>query len=157
MWVIWERRLLGNVPRFGGWHLFFMHELSIATSIVEIVREEVSAAGGGRVIAVTVRTGRLASVHESALRSAFDVAIADTPLAGAELRVVAVPVRIFCRSCAGERELPGIGSLACPACGNVSGDIRAGTELELESIEIDSSDTSPMGTATMKPVEIATP
>ncbi len=114
-----------------------MHELSIATSIVEIAREEVAAAGGGRVVAVTVRVGRLASVHEVALRSAFEVATADTPLAGAELRVVVVPVTIRCASCDGERELAGIGSLACPTCGRPSGDIRAGNELEVESIEIE--------------------
>ncbi len=134
-----------------------MHELAIATSIVEIAAGHVVEAGGGRVLAVTVHVGRLASVHEAALRSAFDVAIADTPLAGAELRVVAVPVRIFCRSCADERELPGIGSLACPTCGDVSGDIRSGTELELESIELEPPDTSAIGTATMEPVEIANP
>ena len=133
-----------------------MHELSIATNIVEIAREHVSGAGGGRILAVTLRVGRLVSVHEAALRSALEVASAETPLAGAELRIVVVPVRIFCESCAGERELAGIGSLACPACGRLCGDIRAGTELELESIEIEPSDTSPIGTTTMEPVEIAT-
>lgn len=134
-----------------------MHELSIATSVVEIAIDHARAAGGGRVLAVTLRVGRLASVHEAALRSAFEVASVDTPLDGVELRIVVVPIRIFCGSCAGERELPGIGSLACPTCGRLCGDIRSGTELELESIEIEPSDTSPIRTATMKPVESATP
>lgn len=135
-----------------------MHELSIATSIVEIAAGHVLEAGGGRVLAVTVRVGTLASVHEAALRSAFDVAIADTHLAGSELRVVAVPVRIFCRSCAGERELAGIDSLACPTCGTVSGDIRAGTELELESIELEPLSAAAAGPVSpMEPVETATP
>jgi hypothetical protein len=35
-----------------------------------------------------------------------------------------------------EVDLPGIQSLACPACGTTSGDIRAGRELDLESLEI---------------------
>ena len=121
-----------------------MHELSIATSVVEIVTGHVRAAGGGRVVGVTLRVGKLASVHEVALRSAFEIATADTPLAEAELRIDLVPVTIFCGPCGGERELPGIGSLACPICGRPSGDIRAGTELDVESIEIEPLDTSPI-------------
>ena len=128
-----------------------MHELSIATNIVEIAAGHVLEVGGGRVLAVTVRVGRLASVHEAALRSAFEIATADTPLAGAELRVIVVPVTIFCESCAGERELAGIGSLACPSCGRLSGDIRTGTELEVDSIELE-----PLETAAIAPVENAT-
>jgi hydrogenase nickel incorporation protein HypA/HybF len=114
-----------------------MHELSIATSIVEIARGHAWAAGGGRILAVTLRVGRLASVHEAALRSAFEIATIETPLAGAELRVIVVPVTIFCALCAAEKELAGIGSLACPTCGRPSGDIRTGTELEVDSIEIE--------------------
>jgi Zn finger protein HypA/HybF involved in hydrogenase expression len=37
-------------------------------------------------------------------------------------------------------ELPGIQRLACPACGTPTGDIRAGRELDLETIEVVDAD-----------------
>ncbi|MFM7108844.1 MAG: hydrogenase maturation nickel metallochaperone HypA [Planctomycetaceae bacterium] len=113
-----------------------MHELSIAARVVEQAAERCRAEGGHRVAAVTLRIGRLACVGTDALRFAFEHLRAGTPLDGAALRIVEVPVRIWCRACAAEAELPGIQSLACPACGTPAGDLRAGRELDLDSIEI---------------------
>jgi len=113
-----------------------VHELSIATTIVEAVTDHLREAGGGEVAAVTLRIGRLSCVHGDALRFSFDLVREGTPLAAAELRVVEVPVAIWCPSCQAEVELPGIQSLACPACGTKSGDIRRGRELDLEFIEL---------------------
>jgi len=115
-----------------------VHELSIATNVVDIARHHARDAGAGRVVAVTLRIGRLSCVHEDALRFSFGLVSEGTPLAGAALRIVAVPVRIWCAGCRAEFELPGIQRFACPACGRPSGDIRAGRELDIESIEIES-------------------
>ena len=113
-----------------------MHELSIARSVVEAASEHARAAGAGWVSAVTLRIGRLACVHEDALRYGFEILREGTPLAAAELRIIAVPVRIWCPACAAEFDLPGIQRFACPTCGQLSADIRAGRELDLESIEL---------------------
>ncbi len=115
-----------------------MHELSIANSIVEIAAEHARQQGGSRVTGVTLRIGRLSCVHEDALRYSFDLVSEGTPLAGASLAVIEVPVRIWCPDCRSEVELPGIQRFACPACGHLSGDIRAGRELDIESIQIES-------------------
>jgi hydrogenase nickel incorporation protein HypA/HybF len=113
-----------------------MHELSIASSIVEIAGEHVRRGGGGRVARVTLRIGRLSCVHEDALRYSFDLVTEGTPLANATLAVIEVPVRIWCAICQAVVELPGIQRFACPACGHLSGDVRAGRELDIESIQI---------------------
>jgi hydrogenase nickel incorporation protein HypA/HybF len=113
-----------------------MHELSIATSIVEAVTGQLQEHGGGRVAAVNLRIGRLSCVHEDPLRFSFDLVREGTPLEAAELRIEEVPVAIWCPSCEAERELPGIQSFACPACGTRSGEIRRGRELDLDSIEL---------------------
>ena len=76
-------------------------------------------------------------VQEGMLRSSFDLASAGTELLGARLEIIDVPVRIWCPDCSAERELPGIQRFACPECGRLSGDIRAGRELDLESIEME--------------------
>ena len=85
-----------------------MHELSIASRVVELVGEQVCAAGGGRVAAVTLKIGALSCVHEDALRFSFNLVRDETPLADAELRIVPVPVVIWCSPCGREVELPGI-------------------------------------------------
>ena len=122
-----------------------MHELSIASRVVELVGEQVCAAGGGRVAAVTLKIGTLSCVHEDALRFSFNLAREGTPLADAELRIVTVPVMVWCAACGREVALPGIQKFACPECGTPSGDIRAGRELDLESIEL-ADGTAPIDT-----------
>jgi hydrogenase nickel incorporation protein HypA/HybF len=113
-----------------------MHELSIASNVVQLAAQHAAEHGGGRVAAVTLRIGRLSCVHEDALRFSFDLVREGTPLEAAELRIVAVPVAVWCPTCHMERELPGIQRLACPICDTPSADIRAGRELDLESIEL---------------------
>jgi hydrogenase nickel incorporation protein HypA/HybF len=117
-----------------------MHELSIAMKVIEEVERLRGRSGGGRVIAVTLRIGRLSTVQEGALRYSFSLAGEGTAVAAARLEIIDVPVRIWCAACATERELPGIQRLACPDCGHLSGDIRAGRELDLESIEFEAPD-----------------
>lgn len=114
-----------------------MHELSIAASIVEQASEICRRSGGIRVSAITLRVGRLAGVHLSALRFGFDLVAADTPLAAAQLTVVEVPVRVWCPACCTEVELPGLQRFACPACGLPTGEIRTGRELEIESLALE--------------------
>lgn len=116
-----------------------MHELSIAARLVELVSEHVRAAGGGVVTAVTVRVGRLTCVHSAALASGFTAFREGTSLAAADLRIVDVPVRVWCPTCTAEVDLPDISRLSCPRCGTCTGDIRAGRELELESIELEAA------------------
>lgn len=113
-----------------------MHELSIATTVVAVASRHAAAHPGCRVAAVSLRIGRLTCVHEEALRFAFAIAREDTPLADAELRILSVPVRVWCPRCGDERELPGIQRLACPVCGEPTGDIRAGRDLDIESLEL---------------------
>ena len=117
-----------------------MHELSIAIRLVDIAAEHCRAAGGAGVAAVTVAIGPLAGVHADALRTAFAVAREHTPLAEADLRIRHVPVRVWCPACAAERDLAGLVPLACPACGTPTGDIRGGTELDLESRDVVAAD-----------------
>lgn len=113
-----------------------MHELSIATNVVDIASRHAAEHGGGSVTAVTLRIGRLSCVHEDALRSSFAIVREGTPLARAELRIVTVPISIWCSACQAERELPDIQRFACPICGAPSADIRTGRELDLESLEV---------------------
>jgi hydrogenase nickel incorporation protein HypA/HybF len=111
-----------------------MHELSIAMRVIDLAEIHWQAAGGGRVTSVRLRVGRLAGVVPDALRTALAMAAEGTPLEAATVEITEVPVRIWCPACAREVDLPGIVPLACPVCGTRSGDVRAGDQLELESL-----------------------
>lgn len=119
-----------------------VHELSIAASIVKAASEHLRQLGGGRIRSVNLRIGALSCVHEDALRYGFALVREGTPLATATLAITAVPVRIWCPGCRLESELSGIQRFACPACGHLSGDVRAGRELDIDSLEIETEGTA---------------
>jgi hydrogenase nickel incorporation protein HypA/HybF len=113
-----------------------MHELSIAKSLVELATEHAANAGADKITSLTLRIGALSCVHRRALEFSFELVTKDSILNGAELRIIDVPVTVFCVPCGQEVRLPGIQSFRCPICNTPSADIRAGKELDLDSIEI---------------------
>ncbi len=114
-----------------------MHELSIAMSLVEIASEEAARLGSPRVIAVHVRVGALSGVVPDALRFSWQLATADTAIAGAALRIEEVPVTIYCERCAAERTLPSPQRFRCPVCDDLAGQVRGGRDLALAALEVD--------------------
>jgi hydrogenase nickel incorporation protein HypA/HybF len=113
-----------------------MHELSIARLVVELAAEQAEQVGASRIAKVNLRVGALTSVHRSALEFGFAVASSGTMVDGAELQITMLPVAIYCPRCGIVVDLPGIQQMKCPVCGEFSGDVRQGQELELESIEV---------------------
>lgn len=109
-----------------------MHEYAIAEGVIGVA---VDNAGGRRVAAIDLRVGHLRQVVRSALDFAFEVAAAETPAEGAELRVTEVVPRVRCRTCGAETEAPEL-PLACGRCGGFDVTVLAGEELEVESIEV---------------------
>jgi hydrogenase nickel incorporation protein HypA/HybF len=86
---------------------------------------------------VHLRVGALAGVTKDALLFCYDIAAADTVLAGSKLIVNEIPVVIYCAVCREERELQDVQLFCCPVCDTPSGEIRRGRELEIQSILID--------------------
>ncbi|MEV5175429.1 hydrogenase maturation nickel metallochaperone HypA [Streptomyces flaveolus] len=112
-----------------------MHELSIATAIVEQAAEIARADGVTGVAAVTVRVGELAGVVPDALHFAFEVARDGTALAGARLIVEQVTARAWCEGCAEEFTLGMPPFFWCPRCDRPSQELRGGRELEITDVE----------------------
>ena len=117
-----------------------MHELSIASSIVDSVTESLAAYPGARVVEVRLRVGALAAVVEDSLQFCFGLATEGTPLAGARLAVKTLPVVVYCTGCARSDEIAGVQSFRCPTCGELTMDLRQGCELEIEAIEIEEAE-----------------
>lgn len=68
-----------------------MHELSIAVALVELACEETARLQLGRVRSLHVRVGRQSGVVKEALLFSFDVACAETGVAGATLEIEDTP------------------------------------------------------------------
>ena len=133
--------------------LSLMHELSVASSIVEAVAESAATYSGTRVKQVRLRVGALASVVEDSLQFCWELATEGSPLAGAALVINNLPVIVHCAACGVDAEIEGIQNLRCPRCGELSADIRQGRELEIESIEIEEPEPKEAAMRVASPVE----
>ena len=112
-----------------------MHELSIMTHLLEGVEKEAHRRGARGIRRIDLVIGeRLGVVHESLL-FCFDVLSAGTLAEGARLEVRRVPMRFACAE-HGEygRQDDDFG---CPICGRVGALTEQGSELLVESMEIE--------------------
>lgn len=113
-----------------------MHEFSIATSLLEIVSQEALACQGAKVKAVRLKIGTLSGVVPEALEFAFQVLSEGTVAEGARLVIERVALCIACNAC-GTASTPADPFILCPLCGSGDVEIRAGRELDIESMEIE--------------------
>ncbi len=112
-----------------------MHELYLAESIIDIVRDYASRDGFKRVNSISLSYGRLSCIESKTLQFAFDVQAKGTPAEGAGLDFRILPAVIHCFSCGMDLEVKShTGS--CPACGGQEVVLTAGTE-ELKILELD--------------------
>jgi hydrogenase nickel incorporation protein HypA/HybF len=120
-----------------------MHELSIVSSVVDSVIESMEAYPGARVLEVRLRVGALAAVVEDSLQFCYEIATRETPIEGSRLVVKIVPVSVHCVACDRIGELESLQSFRCPYCGELTGDVRGGREMDIEAIEIEDAKEAP--------------
>ncbi|MDB5326185.1 MAG: hypA [Phycisphaerales bacterium] len=114
-----------------------MHELSIATSLVDAVVGHLIESGGGSVRRVVVEVGELSGVVPAALQSAFTFAHRqEVSLEGATLEIRPVAVTLFCQACDREHPAVGVNALRCSECGASSSRVVRGRELDIVAIEV---------------------
>ena len=108
-----------------------MHELSVATAIVDVCAQR---AAGARILRVRVEVGRLVAVLPDSLRFCFEVCAQGTPVEGAELEIIETPGRARCEDCG---QIVGLRSpFGRCACGGVLS-VIAGQELRVKEMEIE--------------------
>ncbi|MER6915290.1 hydrogenase maturation nickel metallochaperone HypA [Streptomyces sp. NPDC000594] len=111
-----------------------MHEMSIASAVVEQVAREAERRGATAATAVRVEIGELAGVVPDALAFCFGLACAGTVLEGAELETVAIPARARCDPC-GVTWAPGLPpDLLCPRCAGATAELLSGRELRIREV-----------------------
>jgi hydrogenase nickel incorporation protein HypA/HybF len=113
-----------------------MHELSIASSIVDLALEEAERRSV-RILSVHLTLGALSGVVREALEGSFEMVAAGTPLEGSRLVIRELPVSVFCAKCGEARELPSIQQFACPVCGTPASEVLDGKELLVTALEVE--------------------
>jgi hydrogenase nickel incorporation protein HypA/HybF len=112
-----------------------VHELSIATSLVETAVRNAEVAGARTVVSLELKLGALAGVEPEALSFCFPVAARGTICEGAELKLEIVPASGTCAACGALSEVRDLLE-PCPACGAWPLAVEGGREMRLESLEV---------------------
>ncbi|MGO9519757.1 MAG: hydrogenase maturation nickel metallochaperone HypA [Candidatus Korobacteraceae bacterium] len=114
-----------------------MHELGIATSILECVQVEAQRHPEGRITKVGVKIGELSGVDRDALQFGFEVLIKDTEWELLVLDLEYVPRMQRCSKCAYEFRMNDFDP-QCPLCGDLSTKCISGEELDIAYMEVES-------------------
>lgn len=108
-----------------------MHELSICSSIVGIVKKH---AAGREVRTVHVRIGAMRQIVPDTLTYCWSLVTESSELAGAELAIERIPAKIRCTNCGREQVLDEL-AMACQECtGSV--DLVEGDEFMITSLDL---------------------
>lgn len=114
-----------------------MHEMSIVQALIEQVEGEIERAGQtGRVTRLELAIGTLSGVHADSIRFAFELMAPGTVVEQAELIITHPAAHLTCRQCSAAPEIPEL-IMACPVCGSTDITIVGGTDLLLQTIELD--------------------
>jgi hydrogenase nickel incorporation protein HypA/HybF len=113
-----------------------MHEMGIASAVLDAVRAETHRFPEGHIYKVGVRIGELAGVDPDSVSFCFEVLVRGTELEPLELEIAYCPRRYQCRccgdACAARRE-----ESTCPNCGMTDLEFLGGDELELAYLEVE--------------------
>ncbi|HEX5222222.1 MAG TPA: hydrogenase maturation nickel metallochaperone HypA [Verrucomicrobiae bacterium] len=121
-----------------------MHEFSLATQIVESVKEFTeSRPGNQEVLKVRLLVGELAGIEAEQLRFCYNSITRETPLERSRLEVISVPALVRCSRCLyrgvprylkDSRAWTKVPTLQCPKCGTPA-EATQGYECELKSVQ----------------------
>jgi hydrogenase nickel incorporation protein HypA/HybF len=113
-----------------------MHELGIASSILESVEKEAQRHPGSRISRVGVKIGELAGVDADALQFGFECLVKDTEWEKLVLQVEWIPRVQRCPKCQNEFQMADYDP-QCPKCGEFATQCISGEELDIAYMEVD--------------------
>jgi len=120
-----------------------MHEISIVESILEVAEEKAREANSPSILVIKLRLGQFTAIAREALDFAFEVARQGTLAEHARLEIEVVPMVLHCVVCDAKTQPMIAMSLICTQCGFPL-KIVSGKELQIEYIEIEEQDVTPM-------------
>jgi hydrogenase nickel incorporation protein HypA/HybF len=115
-----------------------LHEVGIASSILETVYAEARRRPESRIIAVGLRIGELSNVDKDALTFAFDALTHNSPWQDLKVEIEWCPRKQKCLACAEEFSVDHY-HLNCPKCGDAATTMISGTELDIAYLDVEDS------------------
>ena len=113
-----------------------MHEMSIAQSLIDILREEMLTHNAKTLRSVRLNIGQMSAVVPDALSFCFQIITGGTELEGARLIMHIIPLMGYCNECEKEFEIKDYAFL-CPSCGSTKINTIGGQDLSIVEIEVD--------------------
>jgi hydrogenase nickel incorporation protein HypA/HybF len=113
-----------------------MHELSIASTILDRAKAASERNSGARVTKIGLRIGEISGVDADALTFGFEALSKDTPFQGVVLEVEFCKRKQRCTACATEFAPEGFSSI-CPSCRSDASECIAGKELDVMFFELE--------------------
>jgi hydrogenase nickel incorporation protein HypA/HybF len=110
-----------------------MHEMSIASALVDQVCDQAASLGAARVAEINLRMGVLSGIARS-LHFCFPSASRDTLCEGARLNIDEVPLTVLCTYCDAVKMPAALYNFRCPDCGRPTPKVLTGREMQLVSI-----------------------
>jgi hydrogenase nickel incorporation protein HypA/HybF len=114
-----------------------MHELAVTEDILRIVNEYAERGGAKSVTDIYLVIGELSSFVDDSIQFHFNIVSPGTIAEDATLHFQRIKTRFRCRNCDHEFE-PEERNWVCPECNALGGDVIAGKEFYVESIEVTS-------------------
>jgi hydrogenase nickel incorporation protein HypA/HybF len=112
-----------------------LHELGIASEILDIAIAEAERHRAKKVSEIRLRIGVLRAIEPEHLSFLFGHIAHDTPADGAKLSIEEVPVRVECESCGVFEVRSRVWE--CPKCKGSSISTKGGDDLDIISLDIE--------------------
>jgi hydrogenase nickel incorporation protein HypA/HybF len=113
-----------------------MHELSLATDLVNAALATAKENNARQILSVTVEVGELAMVNPEQLTFMYEVLTEDNMLKGSKLNLVVLPAEAECSNCGYKGSVSDKYTCGCPKCG-LTLKIIKGKDVCLKNMEIE--------------------
>lgn len=112
-----------------------MHEVSLATALIDLVQEQAAAVRASRVTRLVIEIGALSHVDAHALRFAVDGASRGGLAEGAMLDILQPEGTAYCLDCETSVAIAARGE-PCPRCSGFKLLVQGGDEMRLKEMEV---------------------
>lgn len=112
-----------------------MHELSIASDILTIIRQNVPQEELSNVENINVKIGDMSGVVAESLEFCFQTIIPETELSNAKLIIKKIPFAVKCNLC-GSLTTNEFGIRVCSKCNSTDTTVISGLEMQVTEVEL---------------------
>ena len=113
-----------------------MHEMGIASSILDTLTAEAAKRPGARITSLGLKIGEISGVNADSLEFCLQCLVKDTELDGLGIEIETTPRRHRCPTCNREFDVVDY-EVACPGCGEFETRLVSGDEMEIVYLEVE--------------------